>query len=400
MAKRLYKDRVFTERTVLDAALERMNHVFDNYDRVAVSFSGGKDSTAVLNIALKVARERGKLPLRVIFFDEEVNSPPTLEYVMRMRECKDIDLQWYCLEFKHRNGCTMDSDGAWWYCWDKNKRDLWCSEIPDFAITEHPAFKKGMMYTDFINHTFDRGEMVAICTGIRAEESPRRQNMAMSKKHENYIFVDDHFRNVSRVIPIYDWSRNDVWRLVKQWNLDYNKHYDLINMTDLNGMYLKQRVTGNPFGEEPLRSAWIYSECFPDLFRKMLKRVEGFETAWRYSNTDLYLGGTKPQNITWREYFELIVSAMDNDMQFQIRENVKNGIKMHFNKTDDPIHDEMPHPLSGFSWKFLCSVALRGDLKGRYMQKVIYQSFKNKETQSKTLSELKQQYGKRDKSNK
>lgn len=394
MARKLYKDRVFTQRSVLDASIERINHIFDIFDKVVVSFSGGKDSTAVLNLVLKVAKERNKLPLQVLFFDEEINSPPTLEYVDRVRQNPDLDFKWYCLPFKHRNGCTLDSEGAWWYCWDPDKRNLWCNEMPDFAIKEHPAFKKGMMYTDFINHTFDKSLRVAVCTGIRAEESPRRQNMAMSKKHENYIFVDENQRNVSRIIPIYDWSRNDVWLLVKAWYLDYNRHYDLMNMTDLNGKYLKQRVTGNPFGEEPLRGVSMYSECFPELFNKMLRRVPGFETAWRYSNTELYLGGQKPAAITWKEYLELILCGMDADMQFQLRENIKNGLRMHFNKTNDPLDDEIPHAYSGFSWKFLCSIVLRGDLKGRHMQKVIYQSFKNKAGKGLAIHEIKEKFGK------
>lgn len=394
MARKLYKDRVFTQRSVLEAAMERINHIFDIFDKVAVSFSGGKDSTVVLNLVLKVAKERNKLPLQVMFFDEEINTPLTLEYMQRIRENKDLDLQWYCLPFKHRNGCTTDSADAWWYCWDKSKKHLWCNDMPVYAITDHPKFEKGMMYMNFINHIFDPSLRVAICTGIRAEESPRRQSMAMSKRHENYIFVDENQRNISRIIPIYDWSRNDVWMLVKEWGLDYNKHYDLVNMTKMNGHYLKQRVTGNPFGEEPLRGAWMYSECFPELFNKMLKRVPGFETAWRYSNTDLYLGGGKPDGMSWREYLELILSGMDNDMEFHMREHIKNGLRMHFNKTNDQIHDEIPHAYSGFSWKFLCSVVLRGDLKGRHMQKVIYQSFKNKEGKGLALADIKERFGK------
>jgi predicted phosphoadenosine phosphosulfate sulfurtransferase len=60
---------------VYTLALERMAYVYDNFDHVAVAFSGGKDSTAVINVALEVAhsdpRFERHLPLRAIFWDEE-----------------------------------------------------------------------------------------------------------------------------------------------------------------------------------------------------------------------------------------------------------------------------------------------------------------------------------------
>ena len=71
----------FTDKSVLEHSLERIRTAYDRFDRVIVSFSGGKDSTAVLNLALEVARERGKLPLEAVFFDEESIHPTTIEYV-------------------------------------------------------------------------------------------------------------------------------------------------------------------------------------------------------------------------------------------------------------------------------------------------------------------------------
>lgn len=55
-------------KDVYQAALERIEYIYNNFDTVVVSFSGGKDSTAVLNVAYQVAEKLGKLPLNVIFF--------------------------------------------------------------------------------------------------------------------------------------------------------------------------------------------------------------------------------------------------------------------------------------------------------------------------------------------
>jgi predicted phosphoadenosine phosphosulfate sulfurtransferase len=42
---------------VSTAAQERLRYVFSSYDKVVVSYSGGKDSTVCLELAIEVARE-------------------------------------------------------------------------------------------------------------------------------------------------------------------------------------------------------------------------------------------------------------------------------------------------------------------------------------------------------
>jgi hypothetical protein len=88
--------KIFTDKTVLEHALERIRTAYDRFDRVVVSFSGGKDSTAVLNLALMVAKERNKLPLEVIYFDEEAVHPTTIEYVKRVQANPDVILLVLC----------------------------------------------------------------------------------------------------------------------------------------------------------------------------------------------------------------------------------------------------------------------------------------------------------------
>ena len=144
MGKIRQKD--YLEMNVYDKAIERINHIYDTFDKIVVSFSGGKDSTAVLNCALNVAKERNKLPLKVVFFDEEAVHPPTIEYVHRVNNNPDIDLEWYCLQFKHRNACSNEE--PFWYTWDIDKKDKWVRTIPDNAITYHDKFKKGMTFQE------------------------------------------------------------------------------------------------------------------------------------------------------------------------------------------------------------------------------------------------------------
>ena len=75
------RKKEYIDQNVWDTSLERIRSIYDSFDKVIVSFSGGKDSTAVLHCALEVAKEKNQLPLDVVFFDEEAIHPPTIEYV-------------------------------------------------------------------------------------------------------------------------------------------------------------------------------------------------------------------------------------------------------------------------------------------------------------------------------
>lgn len=61
----------YQDADVHAATLSRLRLVFRNFERVCVAFSGGKDSSVTLQLALDVARELGRSPVDVLFIDLE-----------------------------------------------------------------------------------------------------------------------------------------------------------------------------------------------------------------------------------------------------------------------------------------------------------------------------------------
>ncbi len=404
MSKMLKKQAV--EQNVWELALDRTRRAYDLFDHIAVSFSGGKDSTVCLHAAMEVARERGRLPLDVFFWDEEAIPPETVEYVRRVSQSDGVSLRWLCLPVKHRNACSRKS--PWWYPWNPDERELWCMPLPAEATTTLPGFN-GHSIPEANRLLFSPTlGAVGVIVGLRAAESLRRYRIVTTRTTDNYISVDPHAKHVSLVKPIYDWRTEDVWTAPSLFGWDYNRAYDVMQAA---GITRHQQRACPPYGEEPLQGLWKYAVCWPQLWEKMIHRVPGAATAARYCRSPLYgfgnLSGIEtavsamagsvadgccvsgspsagpraeapppdghdaakslPRGRGTDDAKALIAQALQRwpeDVQRQLRHRINGEIRNHYRKTREPIPAETPG-VTGVTWKYLYMLAVRGDFKER-----------------------------------
>lgn len=235
------KQRMFLDISCVDAARQRIRHVYDTFDTVCVQFSGGKDSTAVLYLAKEVHEERGLGPVKVIFRDEEMLSPTVYDYVNKVRQYDWVDMEWYCLPFiqeiwvlgMRRNILTWDSYRA--------DRGELIRELPEWAITAaHYGLRMDESLPESVDYYTMQGKSgsVAFITGVRANESMVRYRSLVQKIHENYIVTP---YKMKRSIPlkfakvIYDWQIDDVMKFIsEEHGAEYCEYYDLAAMTGSN----------------------------------------------------------------------------------------------------------------------------------------------------------------------
>ncbi|MFJ2205961.1 phosphoadenosine phosphosulfate reductase domain-containing protein [Streptomyces microflavus] len=368
---------------VYTLACERTAYVLDTHDRAFVSFSGGKDSTAVLNVTLDVLNRepalRRHLPLRVVFFDEEAIPQETEDYVRRVAQRDDVALEWYCLPVQHRNACSRRSPN--WWPWAPEDKAKWCRPLPPEAITTVPGFptwppEERLTIPNVNGLLAPPPHTLATLMGIRAQESLIRAHAVRLRPVDNYIVrykiksIDWQAAavshgNVWKAYPVYDWRTEDVWAAARIHGWDYNKAYDLMEMA---GISPSMQRCSPAFGEEPLQKIHVYAQCFPDVWARMSERVPGIGAAARYARTELYgyaKKPPKPPGQTWPDFIAHYIAKHSETSARKVAARITEVITRHYSKTTHPILPKAPHPVTGLSWTFLLTIAMRGDLKQR-----------------------------------
>ena len=377
------------EKNVYDETLERIEYCLDSSDTFVVCFSGGKDSTALLNCALEVAEAKKRLPLEVFFGDEEGIGPDTVDYCRRVAQDERINMTWSCIPLHNRNACSRNS--PFWYSWDPREKDKWCRDLPPEGITTEmrPDIPWGNIPEQIPYwYGLDRGTVIQ-ALGRRAQESLTRwrfiaarggKKAFISKANSGGAKADDgksfKFKNIFTADPIYDWRVEDVWTAPFIYGWDYNRIYDKYSRL---GIKPSDQRIGPPFHEEGLNSLWTFPVMYPELWDRMQTRVPGVNTATKFFRSQLYdKGGTghiRPNDgESWQEYVYRLLHLWSPKYRVKVAENVQALIKhhdrvcVHFGGKTEPIPDIEKHEKSGVSWLLIAKMVRKGVFKGRALQ--------------------------------
>ena len=306
--------KVYTDKNVFDASLERIEFAFDNFDNLCVSCSGGKDSTLMIQLVNMIAKKRNR-KFDVLFIDMEAQYLMTIEHIKTLKNKLECirDFYWVCLPLSLRNAVSVFEPR--WICWEKAKKDKWVREMPEFAINEDnnifPFFRYAMEFEEFVPefekwYQEKKGGMCGSFVGIRCDESLNRFRTIVSQKKDRlkdkpWTTRNKPLKNSYSIYPIYDYRTEDVWIATFNNNFEYNYVYELMYK---NGLGIHQQRLCQPFGDDQKNGLDQYRAIEAENWDKLLKRVAGVNFGNIYCRTSALgnIKSEKPEHLTWQEW--------------------------------------------------------------------------------------------------
>lgn len=227
--------------------MENLSH----YDYVIIAGSGGKDSTAMILLALSLGIQKEKIEIWHHSVDGNagqhfVDWPVTEDYCRQMSRALEIPVyfSWRVggfhgemlrdnaptspVQFEMPVGEAVQIGEAGGKGKNGTRRKFpqkthdfktrWCT----------PCLKIGVMESAIINQERFRSKKVLVMTGERGEESPARRKLRAYEPHRTDL---RHGRRYQRLVdhwrPILEWNERKVWDIIRAHHINPHPAYKL-----------------------------------------------------------------------------------------------------------------------------------------------------------------------------
>lgn len=356
---------------VLSAAQERIAWVFDNFPKIYVSFSGGKDSGVMLHLVADEAMRRNRR-IGILFVDLEGQYKLTIDHIS---ECLDLyqgiaDVYWVALPINLRNAVSQYQPQ--WKCWDSECREDWVRTPPECAITDpeyFPFFHDGMEFEEFVpefGKWYGGGKLTACFVGIRTDESLNRwRTIAAGRKQsmDGKCYTTWCGGPLYNIYPIYDWKTQDVWTYFGKTGKPYNHLYDRMYQA---GLTIHQMRICQPYGDDQRKGLWLFHVIEPETWSRIVARVNGANQGALYAQQSGNVLGqlkiTRPPGHTWESFALMLLGSMPDSTSEHFRNKIAVFLKWYQDRGySSGIPDDGPMDKSAPSWKRICKALLRND---------------------------------------
>lgn len=328
--------KIYCDENVFEASKDRVKYIFDEFENIYVSFSGGKDSGVCMHLMCEEARKRNR-KIGVLFIDIEAHYQMTIDYSIQMIEkYKDvITPYWVCLPMLTDNSLSYDE--MTWSWWETEKKDIWVREMPTMEyvinVDNNPIdyYKYNMTFESFVakfGKWFGNDEKTACIIGIRTQESLNRWRALTTKnkrKYKDIMYSTQVDENVYNFYPIYDYTTEDIWTYYGKTGNEYNKFYDLMYKA---GVSIHSMRIDEPFGDTAKAGLNMFKIIEPKTWVKIVGRVAGANFGNIYANSTINTANYKlPKGHTWESFTYFLLDTLPKNASDHYKEKFNKFIK-------------------------------------------------------------------------
>jgi len=329
MDQRPIKARKYKDKNVYDAAVERIAYIFATFERVYVSFSGGKDSGVLLNLVIDYVRKNNiQRKVGVQILDNEANYGASLEFMHSIlsKNLDILDVYWCCLPITLP--CTVSSYAVEWQCWGERDKARWIRPMPDAPyivnIKNKPFdfFVEDMSYDHFWDgfaEWYSQGKSCANLIGIRTAESLNRFRAILNDRKETMegkMWTKRNTEHTYNCYPIYDWRTEDIWTANAKFEWEYNKLYDIFYKA---GVPVHKMRVASPFMSESKSSLGLYRVIDPHVWATLCARVQGANFIATYGKQINYTTFSLPPGHTWKSFVKFLLATLPKEVSVNFK---------------------------------------------------------------------------------
>ncbi len=345
---------IYEDRSVYEAALDRIDRIYNSHDEFWVSYSGGKDSRVCLKLVEEYFDSKGITDkINVIFRDEEVIQGSIREFVLE--DAKNPKYNFIYMATPLHSEIYVMGEKKKYIQWDEGRE--WVVSKPNIAESLGVVCDQ----YDFDMHYFKnkKHKKIAMTIGIRADESITRYRGVTSSAIP-YSTVNPKAKNITMFKPIYDWSEKDIFKYFFDNKIDYCRIYDsqVFNKDSL-------RVASELHAEASKR-IYKLKTIDPDLYNQIMNVFPEIDIQARYYK-DAIVG--RALKIAY-EYKEKANGDPWGGIYIYIKENLKDepfhsmamkkviGVRCRaqINRSED-------NPFGGYPALYVFKAILKGEFK-------------------------------------
>jgi len=307
--------KIYNKKNVLEKSLERIRYLFDEFEDVIVSMSGGKDSTVCFNLCLMVAKEKNRLPLKVMWLDQEAEWQGTVNYMEKIMTMKEVFPFWFQIPMVITNNANLKE--KYCYCWEEGKEHLHEKNLISIKENNYGTNRFHDLFKNIIEFHF-KNKKACYVVGMRCEESPKRSlTLTSGRKYKDISWckkINDIHYSFS---PIYDWSYVDVWKFINDNCLDYNKVYDAMYSL---GISINNMRISSIHHETSIQSLLIMQEIEPKLWEKVSVKINGANSIKHLKSNSFICPKDLPYMFdSWDEYCEYLIDNLVFEKENKIK---------------------------------------------------------------------------------